>query len=70
MRFGLIATATVLSAADLDLAGVAMENMGNASRITLRPAYGCQASAFAATLPLGINLPSHLRVPQVIREML
>jgi hypothetical protein len=47
-----------------------MENMGNASRITLRPAYGCQASAFAATLPLGINLPSHLRVPQVVREML
>jgi hypothetical protein len=47
-----------------------MENMGNASRIALRPAYGCQASAFAATLPLGINLPSHLRVPQVIREML
>jgi hypothetical protein len=70
VRFGLIATATVLAAADLDLAGVAMENMGNASRITLRPAYGCQASAFAATLPLGINLPSHLRVPQVVREML
>ena len=70
VRFGLIATATVLAATDLELAGVAMENMGNASRITLRPAYGCQASAFAATLPLGINLPSHLRVPQVIREML
>ena len=53
VRFGLIATATVMAGSDLDLAGVAMENMGNASRITLRPAYGCQASAFAATLPLG-----------------
>jgi len=44
--------------------------MASASRITLRPAYGCQASAFAATLPLGLVLPSHLRVPQAIREML
>ena len=70
VRFGLIATATVLATSDLELAGVAMENMGNASRITLRPAYGCQASAFAATLPLGLVLPSHLRVPQVVREML
>jgi len=47
-----------------------MENMGNASRINLRPAFGCQASAFAATLPLGLVLPSHLRVPHAIREML
>jgi hypothetical protein len=70
VRFGLIATATVLATSDLELAGVAMENMGNASRITLRPAYGCQASAFAATLPLGIVLPSHVRVPRAIREML
>jgi len=70
VRFGLITTATVLASADLELAGVAMENMGNASRISLRPAYGCQASAFAATLPLGLVLPSHLRVPQVVREML
>jgi hypothetical protein len=70
VRFGLIATATVLATSDLELAGVAMENMASASRITLRPAYGCQASAFAATLPLGLVLPSHLRVPQAIREML
>jgi hypothetical protein len=70
VRFGLIATATVLDSADLELAGVAMENMGNASRINLRPAFGCQASAFAATLPLGLVLPSHLRVPHAIREML
>ena len=70
VRFGLIATATVLADGDLELAGVAMENMGSASRIILRPAYGCQASAFAATLPLGLVLPGHLRVPQAIREML
>jgi hypothetical protein len=75
VRFGLIATATVLKGTDLDgsnleLAGVAMENMAAASRIQLRPAFGCQASAFAATLPLGLVLPSHLRVPQAVREML
>ncbi len=75
VRFGLVATATVLAGGDragseVELAIVAMENMAAASRITLRPAFGCQASAFAATLPLGLVLPSHLRVPQSIREML
>jgi hypothetical protein len=70
VRFGLVATATVIAGEDLGLAGAAMENMAAASRIALRPAYGCQASAFAATLPLGLVLASHLRVPQAIRGML
>jgi hypothetical protein len=33
----------------------------------LRPAYGSQDSAFAAALPLGLVLPSHLRVPAELR---
>jgi hypothetical protein len=30
--------------------------------------YGSQASAFAAALPIGIILPEHVQVPQVVRD--
>ncbi|MCF2526728.1 SCO6880 family protein [Yinghuangia soli] len=68
VRFGLLATATVLDQADLQVAAAAMDNLAASSRLRLRRVYGSQASAFAAALPLGLVLPNHLKVPQQIRE--
>ncbi|HSA51313.1 MAG TPA: SCO6880 family protein, partial [Yinghuangia sp.] len=68
VRFGLLATATVLDKEDLTIAAAAMDNLSAASRLRLRRVYGSQASAFAAALPLGLVLPNHLKVPQQIRE--
>lgn len=68
VRFGLLATATVLDKADLPVASAAMDNLAASSRLRLRRVYGSQASAFAAALPLGLVLPNHLKVPQQVRE--
>jgi hypothetical protein len=70
VRFSLVATATVLDPSDLDLAAVGLENLATTARIGLRRAYGFQASAFLAGLPLGLVLPAHLRIPQSVRTML
>lgn len=75
VRFGLLVTATVLDggACDpgaLDLAAVAVENLATTARLRLRRAYGAQSAAFAAGLPLGFVLPTHLRVPASVRELL
>jgi hypothetical protein len=62
-------TATVMSGDELSSAAAAIDALAPAARVQLRRAYGAQASAFAAALPLGIVLPSHLRVPAIIREI-
>lgn len=70
VNFGMIVTATV---DDLDKeidARAAIMNLAAASRLRLRPAYGAQDSTFAASLPLGIVLPMHLRIPVEIREQM
>ncbi|WP_017585613.1 SCO6880 family protein [Nocardiopsis ganjiahuensis] len=70
VNFGMIVTATV---DDLDKeadARAAIMNLAAASRLRLRPAYGAQDSTFAASLPLGIVLPAHLRIPVEIREQM
>lgn len=68
VRFGLLATATVLDKADLAVASAAMDNLAASSRLRLRRVYGSQAAAFAAALPLGLVLPNHLKMPQQVRE--
>lgn len=69
VNFGMVVTATVLSARDLEDAVAVVEgNLGPSARLLLRRAYGSQDSAFAASLPLGLVLPKHLRVPEEIRE--
>ncbi|WP_406290221.1 SCO6880 family protein [Embleya sp. NBC_00896] len=68
VRFALLVTATVASADELKLAASAVDNLSAGSRILLRRAYGAQSAAFTAALPLGIVLPHHLKVPQVVRE--
>ena len=69
VNFGMVVTATVLSSSDLDDAVAVVEgNLGPSARLLLRRVYGSQDSAFASSLPLGLVLPKHLKVPEEIRE--
>ncbi|MCF3960251.1 SCO6880 family protein [Streptomyces fuscigenes] len=68
IRFGLLITATVTSAAELPAAAAAVDNLAPAARIAVRPVYGSQAAAFAAALPLGLVLPLHTALPQTVRD--
>ncbi|MBC7274079.1 MAG: hypothetical protein H5T76_36160 [Streptomyces sp.] len=68
IRFGLLITATVTSAAELATAAAAVDNLAPAARIAVRPVYGSQAAAFAAALPLGLVLPLHTALPQTVRD--
>lgn len=70
VRFSMLVTATVRSAEDLKAASAAIDTLAPPARVQLRRMYGSQASAFAAALPLGIVLPTHLQVPALIREAL
>jgi hypothetical protein len=67
VNFGLVVTATVTDPDRLDDAKAAVDTLSASARILLRPAYGCQDSAFAASLPLGLVLPTHLKVPAALR---
>jgi len=66
----MLVTATVTSPERLELARQAIDHLAPTARIQLRPVYGSQDSAFAAGLPLGLVLPSHLKVPAELRESL
>lgn len=68
VRFGMLVTATVGSAEEIKLAASAMDELSATARILMRRAYGSQAGAFAAALPLGLVIPNHLKVPATIRE--
>jgi hypothetical protein len=70
VNFGMIVTGTVMSAEQIPDMIAAIDNLGATARVLLRPAYGSQDSAFAAALPLGLVLPSHLSVPAGLRESL
>lgn len=70
VSFGMLVTATSLTGEDLPDVEAAIDNLAAAARITLRPVYGSQDSAFAAGLPLGLVLSKHLKVPAEIRAAL
>lgn len=70
VNFGMIVTATVEEPAAVADAVAAIENLSATARLQLRRADGSQDTAFAAGLPLGLVLPSHLNVPQAVREAL
>ncbi|MFJ2608184.1 SCO6880 family protein [Streptomyces sp. NPDC091279] len=70
IRFGMLITATVGSAADLPKAAAAVDNLAPAARIAVRPVYGSQSAAFAAALPLGLVLPLHTALPQTVRDVM
>lgn len=67
-RFAMLVTATVNSTEELPAAAAAVDVLAPPARVQLRRMYGSQAAGFAAALPIGIVLPDHLRVPQVIRD--
>ena len=70
VNFGMLLTATVLEEQHLDLARAAVGNLAPTARISLRPVWGSQDSAFAAALPVGLFLPAHLKVPEQVRQAL
>jgi MoaA/NifB/PqqE/SkfB family radical SAM enzyme len=70
VNFGMVVTGTVMNHEQLPDMVAAVDNLGATARILLRPVYGSQDSAFAAALPLGLVLPTHLAVPASIRESL
>lgn len=60
VAFGMLVSATVLEADQLKRARTTVENrLAGPARIALRPCYGYQPAAFAATLPTGVLLPRH-----------
>ncbi|MCX4098337.1 SCO6880 family protein [Nocardia sp. alder85J] len=58
-RFGLLVTATARLDDDMPVIAASIESLSAASRLTLRRCYGYQASAFAASLGIGVILPEH-----------
>ncbi|MBC7630544.1 MAG: hypothetical protein H7290_03560 [Flavobacterium sp.] len=68
--FGILITATVTDADRMPDARAAIDNLAATARLIIRPVYGSQDSAFAACLPLGLVLQSHLRIPVEIRDAL
>lgn len=70
VNFGMVVTATVTDIEKVADARAAIDNLGGASRVRLRPAYASQDSAFAAGLPLGLVLPNHTKMPAEWREKL
>lgn len=70
LMFGMLVTATVTDDDDEADARAAVQNLGAASRIRLRPVYGSQDAAFAGALPLGLILGRHLQVPSEVRNKL
>ncbi|GMA33654.1 SCO6880 family protein [Litorihabitans aurantiacus] len=66
--FGMLVTATVTEPEKLPAAKAAVEHLGGAARLQLRPVYGSQHAAFAFALPLGLVPEKHSNVPTVVRE--
>ena len=70
VNFSMLVTATITDPARESEARAVVDNLAATARVRLRPVYGAQHSAFAATLPLGLVLPKHLKIPTAIQERL
>jgi hypothetical protein len=68
LNFGVVITATIRNAEDALAVSYGVEDLAAESQLTVRPAYGAQDTAFAASLPLGLVLPDYVMVPSKIRE--
>lgn len=66
--FGILITATVTESDRMPDARAAIDILAATARLVIRPVYGSQDTAFAACLPLGLVLQSHLRIPVEIRD--
>lgn len=67
VNFAIVVTVTVTDPARLPDARAAVENLAAAARLTIRPVYNGQATAFAAGLPIGLVTARHMRVPAELR---
>lgn len=74
VRFSMLVTATVMNTGDLPAqlaqAAEVIDQLGPACQLRLRRCYFSQAAAFAAALGVGVVLPAHVAVPEVIRDNL
>jgi hypothetical protein len=70
VRFGMVVTATMLDADRNRVRQIEsiVDSLGTTARIVLRRQWGSQAAGFLAGLPLGLVIPSHLKVPASVRE--
>ncbi len=69
-RFSMVLTSTVRDPERLGQAGETSMQLGRASKLTLRRAYGCQAAAFAAGLGIGVIASEYVNVPATVRGAL
>ena len=74
VRFSMLVTATVLDPqadpAKLAQAAEVIDQLGPACQLRLRRCYFGQAAAFTAALGVGVVLPKHVAVPEVVRDYL
>jgi hypothetical protein len=70
VRFNLLVTATVTDPGDLPDAIASVEAAAGAVPLRLRRTGGCQAAAFAATLPIGFLPHEHTLLPAKARDLL
>ncbi|MGO9754652.1 MAG: SCO6880 family protein [Solirubrobacteraceae bacterium] len=69
LTFGMLVTLTVLDPANINKIRAAVLGLAPTARVSLRPMWGSQDSAFAAALPCGLFLPAHLRMPRSLQEI-
>lgn len=69
-RFSMLVTATVDDPAKLARAAEVLDQLGPACQLRLRRCFFSQAAAFTAALGVGVVLPQHVAVPEVVREYL
>ena len=70
VRFSLLVTATVEDPCELAQAAELIDQLGPACQLRLRRCFFSQAAAFTAALGVGVVLPKHVAVPDVVRDNL
>jgi len=70
VRFGLIVTITCASSEHLPRLDKAIPGLSRRAGLAIREALGSQAVAFQAGMPLGLVLPAHSLVPDIVRSWL
>jgi hypothetical protein len=70
VRFSLLVTATVEDPSQLGQAAELIDQLGPACQLRLRRCFFSQAAAFTAALGVGVVLPSHVAVPDIVRDNL
>jgi hypothetical protein len=70
VRFSMLVTATVGELGQLAQAAEVIDQLGPACQLRLRRCYFSQSAAFTAALGVGVVLPKHVAVPDVVRDHL